>query len=139
MLDIDYWEPHASGIMAWALKALPRISKLKRFSQPKISQDLREELALENNPTKEYILEKLRPVDKGKISINWVYNDYVETMRGNNNFPKSKIMFGKELQSAIPNLTKNEVDWKNGKAIKYYRGVLFINDSVCIENPDIKR
>lgn len=93
------------GILNWALDGLARLQRTRRITEPTASQDAVTTMQDTASPTTAFIRERCATGPACTIPVDNLWAIWREWAEDNGVKPGSKQVFGRNLQSAIPQLT----------------------------------
>jgi P4 family phage/plasmid primase-like protien len=124
----DWWEKSGElpGIFNWALLGKARLRFQRRFTEPKISSEAREDYRSESNPARAFLqeqFEECRPFD-GDIVSSETYQQYRTWCENHGNKPLAMNQFVKEIARVFPKSEQVRNIWGNdGRRQKGFRGI----------------
>ncbi|WP_327655643.1 DNA primase family protein [Streptomyces sp. NBC_00483] len=93
------------GILNWALDGLARLQRTRRITEPTASRDAVTTMQDTASPTTAFIRERCATGPSCSIPVDNLWAIWREWAEDNGVKPGSKQVFGRNLQSAIPQLT----------------------------------
>ncbi|MEV8318892.1 phage/plasmid primase, P4 family [Streptomyces sp. NPDC059900] len=110
------------GILNWALDGLARLQRTRRITEPAASRDAVTTMQDTASPTTAFIRERCATGPTCTIPVDNLWAIWREWAEDNGVKPGSKQVFGRDLQSAIPQLTVSRP--REGETrIRIYTGI----------------
>ncbi len=94
------------GIFIWALAGLHDLRRQGHFTIPEASATVKEDLRLESNPARAFLLENYIADDNDWVLRTELYEDYKKYCAANGHRALGERRFGKEIRRAFPNITE---------------------------------
>ncbi|MFH8992003.1 primase-like DNA-binding domain-containing protein [Streptomyces sp. NPDC017940] len=110
------------GILNWALDGLARLQRTGRITEPAASRDAVATMQDTASPTTAFIRERCTTGPAYSIPVDNLWAIWREWAEDNGVKPGSKQVFGRDLQSAIPQLSVSRP--RDGETrIRIYTGI----------------
>lgn len=121
--DIDQaLEAELPGILLWALGGLHDLRQQGYFTIPAASIAIKEELRLESNPARAFLVETYVADAAGWVLRSEAYDAYKTYCSDNNHRPLNERNFGKEVRRAFSGVDDARPRM-NGERPRYYVGI----------------
>lgn len=112
-----------AGIFNWAIDGLKRLRANSRFTEPKASREIRNEMARTASPIGAFVEDECRVAVGKCVEVKILYKRYEKWCQREGFAPVSLAEFGSQLRTVVPRLQKTRPRGKDGIRVQKYQGI----------------
>jgi putative DNA primase/helicase len=111
------------GILNWALKGLARLQQTGRITEPASSREAVTTMQDTASPTSAFIRERCTTGPTCSVPVDALWNVWREWAEDNGVRPGTKQVFGRNLLSVVPQLSRSRPRDEYGRQVVTYTGI----------------
>ncbi|MEU9346379.1 phage/plasmid primase, P4 family [Streptomyces sp. NPDC048278] len=111
------------GILNWALEGLARLEATGRITEPKSSREAITTMQDTSSPTSAFIRERCTTGPTCSVPVDALWNVWREWAEDNGVRPGTKQVFGRNLLSVVPQLSRSRPRDEYGRQVVTYTGI----------------